>query len=324
MGFDLQKLGASCLFLASSLACLAPGAGNKVHLHWSWVLLLPCNDSWESHIWQQKIFWPLSHQKIKHHTSCQRLVHQGEDPEKKNKKVQDLQCLRRLPVLVKKTRFIWLVVFHQPILNMFTHDFELPPPRNSSFPNMLLTSGRSWRWVFVPLHWTTLQVQPRVEAIGIQRDPWDVYENLHEMLDFLWFSCKVNIPYIHGSYGKCPTESGLRHFWCIRQCQKKSHARNLSPDRHRKPIGKHQPWMSISILEYIQNIQRNSIKVQSLNQCPLESSELCLLPYFNYSTMFLSSRVRQEATEVVLIWFQLTKDCLSKKSPNHINKNLTA
>ena len=100
------------------------------------------------------------------------------------------------------------------------------------------------------------------------------------MLDFLWFSCKVNIPYIHGSYGKCPTGSGLRHFWCIRQCQKKSHARNLSPDRHRKPICKHQPWMSISLLEYIQNIQQNSIKVQSLNQCPLENCA-----YFHISTI---------------------------------------
>ena len=110
---------------------------------------------------------------------------------KKNKKVQDLQCLRRLPVLVKKTRFIWLVVFHQPILNMFTHDFELPPPRNSSFPNMLLTSGRSWRWVFVPLHWTTLQVQPRVEAIGIQRDPWTYMKTYMKCLIFYGFHVRL-------------------------------------------------------------------------------------------------------------------------------------
>ena len=264
-------------------------------------------------------FEPLSHQKIKHHTSCQRLVHQGENP---GNFVFDKAAI----FMVKKNKLIWLVVEPPTHFEKICAEVKIrsifPPGRDRDRGENV--HHRSWRWVFVPLHWTTLQVQPRVEAIGIHWDPWDVFLKTYmKCLIFYGF----HVRFIYHTYmdpmGNAQLDQVCDIFDAFGNAR-----RNLMQEiclltgignpyastNHECPL---VSWNTCRIFSKIQFYQSSIFK-------PMSSWELCLLPYFNYSTMFLSSRVRQEATEVVLIWFQLTKDCLSKKSPNHINKNLTA
>ena len=133
--------------------------------------------------------------------------------------------------------------------------------------------------MFVPLHWTTLQVQPRLS----HKDPWDPWTYMKTYMKCLIFY-GFHVRLIYHTYmdpmGNAELDQVCDIFDAFGNARRNLMQEICLLTGIGNPYARTNHECPLVSWNTCRNIQRKSIKVQSLNQCPHESCA-----YFHISTI---------------------------------------